>query len=157
MHDKPGVLKIARPFRQDFVARLRQKPVQFGITTRPLIQITKDKGSTRRAMASSPASIASKPSAETSSRTTFFPAEMQCLRNSISVPLDKLPPDLKEGLEYAILRRFSERKVCDLIQLIYRAKAYEGDSKDHEFSRQSMEDHSPAITTPFVHCNIPKC
>jgi NTE family protein len=40
-----------------------------------------------------------------------------------------------------VLRRFSERKVWNLIQLIYRAKNYEGDSKDYEFSRLSMVDH----------------
>ena len=27
------------------------------------------------------------------------------------------------------------------MQLIYRSKQYEGDSKDYEFSRLSMEDH----------------
>jgi NTE family protein len=31
--------------------------------------------------------------------------------------------------------------VYNLVQLIYRAKRYEGDSKDYEFSRLSMEDH----------------
>jgi NTE family protein len=67
--------------------------------------------------------------------------EMQCLRNSLSSLLKKLPPDLAEGPEGAVLRRFSERKVWNLIQLIYHAKEYEGDSKDYEFSRQSMEDH----------------
>jgi NTE family protein len=67
--------------------------------------------------------------------------EMQCVRNSISSLLDKLPPELADGAETAFLRRFSERKVWNLIQLIYRAKGYEGDSKDYEFSRQSMEDH----------------
>jgi NTE family protein len=67
--------------------------------------------------------------------------EVQCLRNAVSAMLDKLPPDLVDSKEYAILRHFSERKVCNLIQLIYRAKEYEGDSKDYEFSRRSMEDH----------------
>jgi NTE family protein len=67
--------------------------------------------------------------------------EMQCLRNSISSLLGKLPAELAEIPEVALLRRFSERKVCNLIQLIYRAKEYEGDSKDYEFSRESMEDH----------------
>ena len=67
--------------------------------------------------------------------------ELQCLRNTISSLLDKLPPELTQSPEYATFRHFSERKVCNLIQLIYRAKEYEGDSKDYEFSRQSMEDH----------------
>ena len=33
------------------------------------------------------------------------------------------------------------RKVYNLVQLIYRSKQYEGNSKDYEFSRASMEDH----------------
>jgi len=67
--------------------------------------------------------------------------ELQCLRNSVSSLLAKVPPELAESPEYAVLRRFSERKVWNLIQLIYHAKDYEGDSKDYEFSRESMEDH----------------
>ena len=67
--------------------------------------------------------------------------EMQGVRNTISSLLDKLPPELANGTEAALLRRFAERKAWNLIQLIYRAKDYEGDSKDYEFSRQSMEDH----------------
>ena len=38
------------------------------------------------------------------------------------------------------LRPLCERKVGNLIQLIYHSKEYEGDSKDYEFSRRSMED-----------------
>ena len=67
--------------------------------------------------------------------------ELQCLRNSVSSLLAKVPPELADSPEYAVLRRFSERKVWNLIQLIYHAKDYEGDSKDYEFSRESMEDH----------------
>ena len=67
--------------------------------------------------------------------------ELQRLRHTISQLLEKLPADLAEGPEIALVRRFSERKVWNLIQLIYRSKEYEGDSKDYEFSRQSMEDH----------------
>jgi NTE family protein len=67
--------------------------------------------------------------------------EMQSVRNTISSLLDKLPAELAKGKEATELRRFSERKVWNLIQLIYRAKNYEGDSKDYEFSRQSMEEH----------------
>jgi NTE family protein len=43
--------------------------------------------------------------------------------------------------EIALLRPFSERKGWNLIHIIYHAKGYEGDSKDYEFSRQSMVDH----------------
>jgi NTE family protein len=67
--------------------------------------------------------------------------EILSVQNSISALLKKLPKDLADSPETAVLRRFSERKVWNLIQLIYRARAYEGDSKDYEFSRQSMEEH----------------
>jgi NTE family protein len=79
-------------------------------------------------------------SSRTRAASTRF-TEMQCVRNSVSSLLKKLPAELAEAPEVAVLRRFSERKVWNLIQLIYRAKDYEGDSKDYEFSRQSMEDH----------------
>src|SRR5216683_3230016 len=35
----------------------------------------------------------------------------------------------------------SGREVYNLIQLIYRAKNHEGNSKDYEFSRRTMEEH----------------
>ena len=55
--------------------------------------------------------------------------------------LKKLPAELANEPELAVLRPFSDRKVWNLIHLIYHAKGYEGDSKDYEFSRQSMVDH----------------
>ncbi len=37
------------------------------------------------------------------------------------------------------------------MQLIYRPKGYEGDSKDYEFSRRSMEEHWQAGYYDAVH------
>jgi len=48
---------------------------------------------------------------------------------------------LRAGQEFALLREASIRKVYNLVHLIYRSKQYEGDSKDYEFSRLSMQDH----------------
>ena len=67
--------------------------------------------------------------------------EMQSVRNCFSSLLKRLPPELADDPEIAVLREFSERKDWNLIHLIYRAKGYEGDSKDYEFSRLSMVDH----------------
>ena len=67
--------------------------------------------------------------------------EMQSVRNCFSSLLKRLPPELADDPELAVLREFSERKDWNLIHLIYRAKGYEGDSKDYEFSRLSMVDH----------------
>jgi NTE family protein len=67
--------------------------------------------------------------------------EQQALRNALATLLEKLPKELAKSPEVEVLRPHAERKVWNLIQLIYHAKDYEGDSKDYEFSRQSMEDH----------------
>ncbi len=40
-----------------------------------------------------------------------------------------------------MLRSAANRNVYSIIHLIYRAKNYEGHSKDYEFSRISMEEH----------------
>ena len=65
----------------------------------------------------------------------------QRIRNALSSLLQKLPEELKNSPELAILEPAACRRVYNLIQLIYRSKQYEGDSKDYEFSRASMEDH----------------
>ena len=50
-------------------------------------------------------------------------------------------PRVIAGPELTVLSPVADHKVYNLVQLIYRSKQYEGDSKDYEFSRQSMEDH----------------
>jgi NTE family protein len=65
----------------------------------------------------------------------------QRLRNSISSLLEKLPPELKNTPEAGFLHNCAERNVYGVVHLICRAKSYEGDSKDYEFSRLSMEEH----------------
>ena len=65
----------------------------------------------------------------------------QKLRNAVASLLHKLPDELRNSPEVALLQAHASRKVYNLVQLIYRAKQYEGDSKDYEFSRHSMEDH----------------
>ena len=67
--------------------------------------------------------------------------EIQVLRNALSRLIEKLPEELAASSEVEILRPVTHPKVWSLIQLIYRSKQYEGDSKDYEFSRRSMEDH----------------
>ncbi len=39
------------------------------------------------------------------------------------------------------LSSVADRHAVNIVQLIYRPKGYEGDSKDYEFSRGSMEEH----------------
>lgn len=40
-----------------------------------------------------------------------------------------------------MLREFADRKVYNVVQLIYRSQSYEADSKDYNFSRRSMVEH----------------
>lgn len=65
----------------------------------------------------------------------------QKIRAALSNLLHKLPEELRNGPEFVVLDRIADHKAYNLVQLIYRSKQYEGDSKDYEFSRQSMEDH----------------
>jgi NTE family protein len=66
---------------------------------------------------------------------------IQKLRHTLAGLLEKLPEELKNGPEAQLLGTVAERKVYNIVHLIYRAKNYEGHSKDHEFSRLSMEEH----------------
>jgi NTE family protein len=55
--------------------------------------------------------------------------------------LRRLPADLEENDDLKILKSVASDKVYNIIHLIYRARNYEGPSKDYEFSRLSMQDH----------------
>ncbi len=63
------------------------------------------------------------------------------LRCTIAALLEKLPPELRDTKEARLLSTVAEHKVNNIIHLIYRARRYEGHSKDYEFSRLSMEEH----------------
>jgi NTE family protein len=65
----------------------------------------------------------------------------QKLRHAFSTLLRKLPQELRDTPEFALLSPSASHKVYNLVQLIYRSKRYEGNSKDYEFSRLSMEEH----------------
>jgi len=70
--------------------------------------------------------------------------ETQRLRNAIGSLIEKLPEEFKATPEVESLRSCSENKVYEIVHLIYHARAYEGDSKDYDFSRLSMEEHRRA-------------
>jgi len=67
--------------------------------------------------------------------------QMQMLRNVLARLLEQLPEPLKDLPEVQTLKDEARHNVYNLVQLIYRARNYEGHSKDYEFSRRSMEDH----------------
>jgi NTE family protein len=65
----------------------------------------------------------------------------QILRRAAAQLLAKIPKELRQTPEAEILALEADEKVYNLIQLIYHAKNYEGNSKDYEFSRRTMEEH----------------
>ncbi len=55
--------------------------------------------------------------------------------------IEKLPPEMQADDDVAFLRQVTRENFITLMQLIYRQKSYEGNSKDYEFSRATMEEH----------------
>jgi len=55
--------------------------------------------------------------------------------------LERLPHELRDLPEVVMLAAEANKKVCNIVHLIYRAKKYEGSAKDYEFSRRTMEEH----------------
>ncbi len=69
--------------------------------------------------------------------------KLQKVRRALHHLLKLIPEDVlsKAGDETKQLIGEADEKAYNIIQLIYRAKGYEGSSKDYEFSRSTMEDH----------------
>jgi NTE family protein len=63
------------------------------------------------------------------------------VQRALAALLDRLPADLEEDDDLKLLKSVASDKVYNIIHLIYRARNYEGQSKDYEFSRQSMQEH----------------
>jgi NTE family protein len=66
---------------------------------------------------------------------------VQKLRHALAGLLKNIPEELKNSPEARLLETAAEHKVYNIVHLIYRAKNYEGHSKDYEFSRLSMQEH----------------
>jgi NTE family protein len=66
---------------------------------------------------------------------------VQRLRRAMVELFEKLPAELQNGPEARLLRPEGDHKVYNLVHLVYRARNYEGDSKDYEFSHASMQEH----------------
>lgn len=66
--------------------------------------------------------------------------KQQRLRNALANLLEQIPAALMDGPDAKLLRKVADRKVYSIVHLIYRATSYEGQAKDYEFSRLSMEE-----------------
>jgi NTE family protein len=79
-------------------------------------------------------------SSRTRASTSSF-KRMQRMRHAAAKLSADMPEHVRNSPEMEVLQPMIEHKAYNIIQLIYRAKTYEGHSKDYEFSRQSMEEH----------------
>jgi NTE family protein len=79
-------------------------------------------------------------SSRTRAGTDHF-RKMQAIRRAAAKLLAQLPAELRQTPEVELLEREADEKVYNVIQMIYRAKKYEGTSMDYEFSRRTMGEH----------------
>ncbi len=88
-------------------------------------------------------------SSRTRARSDQFRKE-QKLRSALGELIAKLPEELRNAPEVALLEPECDRKVYNIIQLIYQSSRAESGAKDFEFSARSMEDHWSAGLTDTV-------
>jgi NTE family protein len=62
-------------------------------------------------------------------------------RELIRAVLVKLPAELADDPDVAALRDAARDYAANVVQLIYRANAWEGGSRDYEFSARTMDEH----------------
>lgn len=55
--------------------------------------------------------------------------------------IERLPPEMQADDDVVFLRQVTRQNFITMMQLIYRQKSYEGNSKDYEFSRATMLEH----------------
>jgi len=79
-------------------------------------------------------------SSRTRAFTDYF-RNLNKLRNMLASVIEELPEEMKHNEEVKLLSSVAERVAVNVVHMIYRPKGYEGDSKDYEFSRRSMEEH----------------
>jgi NTE family protein len=79
-------------------------------------------------------------SSRTRAATDAF-RKVQHLRAVFNELLAKLPPELAATPQARLLAEASDPAVYNIVQLIYRSPTYEGQSKDYEFSRRTMQEH----------------
>lgn len=63
------------------------------------------------------------------------------LRTAFNELLAQMPQSLAASPQARLLAEASDQAVYNIVQLVYHSPTYEGESKDYEFSRRTMEDH----------------
>lgn len=65
----------------------------------------------------------------------------QKLRHTFNELLTLMPPELAATHQAQLLAKASDPSVYNIVELVYHSPTYEGQSKDYEFSRRTMEEH----------------
>ncbi|HYA65081.1 MAG TPA: DUF3734 domain-containing protein, partial [Burkholderiaceae bacterium] len=65
----------------------------------------------------------------------------QKMRLAAAALIQQLPEELRNQEVVKFIEQEVDDKVCNIVQLIYRCRGYEGLAKDYEFSRRTMEEH----------------
>ena len=63
------------------------------------------------------------------------------MQRALAALLERLREDVRDDDDVRYLQSVASDNVYNVVHLIYRARNYEGHSKDYEFSRRSMQDH----------------
>jgi NTE family protein len=72
--------------------------------------------------------------------TDYFTREF-ALKNRLRKLLERMPPELLSEADRADQAELRELPQLSILELIYEHTAYEGESRDFEFSRRSMNEH----------------
>jgi NTE family protein len=67
--------------------------------------------------------------------------KLEKLRTAFNELLALMPAELAKLPQARLLARASDQAVYNIVQLVYRSPTYEGQSKDFEFSRVTMNEH----------------
>jgi NTE family protein len=89
-----------------------------------------------------------------SSRTrlnTTVELDRQMIAQAAQRLVAKLPPALRDDPDARAIARCRCEGAVDIVQLIYRSRHYESQSKDYEFSRLSMQEHWDAGSADMAH------
>ena len=89
-----------------------------------------------------------------SSRTrlnTTNELDRQVIAQAAQRLIAKLPAALRDDPDVRALAKLRCEAAVDVVHLIYRSKHYEGQSKDYEFSRLSMQEHWDAGRADMAH------
>jgi NTE family protein len=89
-----------------------------------------------------------------SSRTRQVSHTQLQLRNARATArrvLEKLPPEMRDDADVAALTEIVRNKALALVELIYRANAWEGGTRDYEFSERTKAEHWQAGRDAVAH------